>query len=241
MKRFVSKAVPAVLCAGVLVALTPAAMAQAKPKKAAPAVAQKTISGGAVKGNALTFNEYEACMKEQAALKTRTPELQRQRDAMEAERKAIQQDGEALKAQNETMANFSARVKAFNARLAVQGEKVKAWRARDEEIATGNRRGSAADQERKQLEADRQELQKTETELDQETKALEAERERLGVAGFNARATAQENAAIDWNARSKVLDKAFQAYEDDRVDWKNRCADRPYREEWEKILQNERK
>lgn len=251
MKRSVLFAMPAALCAGLLLAqVSTEALAQTKPKKAEAAGApkkaeaaggQKTISGGAMKGNALTFKEYEACMKEQAVLKARTPELQKQRDAMEAERKTIQQEGETLKAQNETMTKFSARVKEFNARLAVQGEKVKAWRARDEEIAAAGRKGSAADQERKQLEADRQELQKAETALDEETKSLEAERDRLGVAAFNARATAQENAAIDWNARSKVLDKTFQAYEDDRLDWKSRCADRPYREEWEKILQQEGK
>ncbi len=243
MTRSASFAVPAVLCAGLLLALAPlGASAQTKAKKAGDAnAAQKTISGGSIKGNALTFNEYETCMKEQEALKQRPPELQKKRDVMEAERKTILKEGESLKAESDTMAKLSARVKEFNGRLTAQGEKVKLWRARDEEIAAGNRRGAAADLERKQLEADRAELQKAETALDLEAKELEAERARMGVAGFNARATAQENAATDWNARSKVLDAAFQSYEDDRLDWKGRCADRPYREEWEKILQRERK
>lgn len=242
MKRTVPFALPAALCAGLLLAqVSSEAMAQTKPKKAAATGTQKTISGGTGKGNALSFKEYEVCMKEQAGLKVRAPDLQKQRDAMEAERKTILQEGDAIRAQNETMVKFSASVKDFNARMAAQGVKVKAWLARNDEIIAGNRKGSAADQERKQLDADRQELQKSETALDQEAKALEAERERLGVPAFNARATAQEKAATDWNARSKTLDQAFQAYEDDRADWSRRCADRPYREEWEKILEREGK
>ncbi len=243
MTRSVSFAAPVVLCAGLLLALTPLGVAgQTKAKKPAEAnAAHKTISGGAVKGNALTFNEFEACMKEQAALKPRPPELQKRRDAMEVERKAILKEGEALKAENDGMLKLSERVKAFNGRLNAQGEKVKLWRARDEEIAAANRQGAAADQERKQLEADRAELQKSEAALDLEAKELEAERNRMGVAAFNARATEQEKAATDWNARSKALDADFQSYEDERLDWKRRCADRPYREEWEKILQREGK
>lgn len=241
MKRSVSYALPMALCAGLLVALAPAgAWAQTK-KKVEVAGPQKTISGGAVKGNALSFKEFEACMKEQDTLKLRTPDLQKQRDALEAERKAIQADATAIKAEAEAMSQFSERVKAFNARLREQGEKVKEWRARDEEFAEAKRSGPSAERQRKELERDRLELQKSEAALDKDGKELQAERDKLGIDQFNARATTQEKAAIDWNARSKALDIAFQAYEDDRIDWKSRCADRPYREEWEKILQNDRK
>lgn len=242
MKRAVSMTLPAALCAGLLVALAPlGTSAQTKPKKSEAAGTQKTISGGAVKGNALTFKEFEACMKEQDALKSRTPDLQKQRDALEAERKTIQAEATAIKADSEALNAFSERVKAFNARLREQGEKVNQWKARDAEFAESKPSGPTAERIRKELERDRLELQKNETTLDKEVKDMQAEREKLGIDKFNARATAQEKAAIDWNARSKTLDNAFQAYEDDRIDWKSRCADRPYREEWEKILQNERK
>lgn len=238
MTRSVSFAVSVALCTGLLMALGPVgAMAQTKAKTQAPAKngVEKTISGGAVKGNALTFKELEACLKEQDALKTRPPELNKQRDAMEAERKLIQKEGDALKGDTELVTKLSERVKAFNARLREQGEKVKSWKERDEAFAAANRSGPSADRQRKELEAERQELQKNETALDTEAKDLEAERAKLS-AGLIDRAAAQEKAATDWNARSKALDSAFQAYEDDRVDWKNRCADRPYREEWEKLI-----
>lgn len=245
MMRSVSFAVPVALCAGLLMTLAPVgAMAQTQAKTPAPAKkaaqaagAEKTISGGAVKGKALTFNELEACLKEQDGLKTRPPELRQQRDAMELERKAIQKEGDAIKGDSEVLTKLSERVKAFNARLQEQGDKVKSWKERDEAFATANRSGPSADRQRKDLEAERQELQKSETALDAQAKDLEAERVKVG-AGFNERAAAQEKAATDWNARSKVLDNAFQAYEDDRVDWKSRCADRPYRAEWEKMIRD---
>jgi hypothetical protein len=243
MTRSVSFAAPVALCAGLLMALGPVgvvAQTKAKTQAAGKKAADKTISGGAIKGNALSFNEFEACMKEQDALKTRPPELNKQRDAMELERKAILKEGEALRSDTEQVTKLSERVKAFNARLLEQGNKVKGWKERDEAFATANRSGPSADRQRKDLETERQELQKNETALDAEAKDLEAERTKLS-AGFNDRAAAQEKAATDWNARSKVLDGAFQAYENDRVDWKSRCADRPYREEWEKILQREGK
>jgi hypothetical protein len=236
MKRLVPMAVPAVLCVSLFMAGSPAALAQAKPKKAEAAGTQKTISGGAMKGNALSFKEFEACMNEQDALKARTPELQKQRDALEAERKPIQQEGQAIKAEAEVLGRFGERVKAFNARLSEQGAKVKAWKEREEAFVAANRSGPGADRQRKDLEAERQELQKGETALDQQAKALQTERDQLGVEKFNAHATEQERAATDWNARSKALDQAFQAYEDDRGDWKSRCANRPYREEWEKLI-----
>lgn len=242
MKRPVPHALTVALCAGLLAALAPVgAVAQTKPKKAEAAGTQKTISGGTVKGNALTFKEFEACMKEQDALKARTPDLQKQRDALEAERKTIQAEATAIKSDAEALNAFSERVKAFNARLREQGEKVNQWKARDAEFAEAKRSGPTAERQRKELERDRLELQKSEAALDKDGKDMQAERDKLGIDQFNARASAQEKAAVDWNARSKTLDNAFQAYEDDRIDWKSRCADRPYREEWEKILQNERK
>lgn len=243
MKRSVSFVLPVALCAGLLGALTPmGAAAQTKAKAQTPAnkAAEKTISGSAGRGNALTFKEFEACMKEQEALRQRPPELQKKRDAMEAERKSILKEGEAIKAESESLTKLSERVKAFNARLREQGDKVKGWKEREEAFVTANRSGPSADRQRKDLETERQELQKSETALDAEAKELEAERVRLS-AGFNERAVAQEKAATDWNARSKLLDAAYQSYEDDRLDWKSRCADRPYREEWEKILQREGK
>jgi predicted nucleic acid-binding Zn-ribbon protein len=239
MTRSVSHVLPVALCAGLLMALSPlGAMAQAKAKKAADGGgADKTISGGPTKGKSLTFKELEACLKEQDALKTRPPELQKQRDAMEAERQAILKEGAAIKADSEELTKLSARVQAFNARMREQGEKVKGWKDRDEAFAMTNRSGPSADRQRKDLELERQALQVNETALDKEAKELEAERSKL-AAGFSERAGAQEKAAVDWNARSKLLDKAYQAYEDDRLDWKARCADRSYREEWEKMIRD---
>lgn len=242
MKCFVSRAMSTALCAGLVLALAvPLAQAQTKPKKAGAAGSQKTLNGGAAKGNNLSFKEFEICLKEQDALKARTPDLQQQRDAMDAERKTILQEGEAIKAQGETMSKYSASVKDYNARLIAQGEKVKAWRARDEAIAAANRKGSAGDQERKQLEADRQELQKTEVAQDDEGKALKAERERLNVDAFNASVKAHEQAVTDWNARKKAQDALIQAYDDDQTEWASRCANRSYLEAWEKILRKEAK
>src|SRR5574343_524846 len=68
-------------------------------------------------------------------------------------------------------------------------------------------------------------------------KALGVDRERL-TAGYNQRAEAQAAKATDWNARSKALDNDFQAYEDQRLDWRQRCANRPYLEEHEKIIRS---
>jgi chromosome segregation ATPase len=235
MSRFVAPLIPVACLAGLLLALAPlSGQAQTSAKKPA-ADASKTLSGGAGKGKMLTFKELEVCLKDQDALKTRPPELQRRRDAMEAERKTIKDAGDALNADTDALKQLSERVKGFNARMHEQGEKVKAWKAHNEEFGAANKTGMSADRERKDLEHEREELQKSEAALDQEGKALNAEKDKLSGA-FNERATAQQKAAEDWNARSRLLDADFQSYEDDRLDWKQRCADRPYHEEWEKMI-----
>lgn len=235
---------PSVYAAALLLATLPlAGGAQTTPKKPAAAAVpsatgSKTLSGSAGNGKLMSFKELEVCLKEQRDLNTRVPELQRQRDAMDVERKSIQAEADALKDESAKVAAFGERIKAYNARIKEQSEKVKSWRERQEAFDASERSGPSADRQRKELDKERDQLQKAQTALDAENLSLAAERDKVS-AGFNERASAQEKAANDWNARSRALDGRFRAYEDDRLDWKGRCADRPYREDDEKLILRE--
>jgi len=224
------------LCTGLLLALGAlGAVAQTPPKPTGGG--NKTLSGSAGNGKLMKYDELRLCLQQQDKLKQRQPELQRQRDVMDQERQAIAKDGDAVKAQNEALNTLGDKVKDFNARMKMQSDKVTAWKVRQDEFNAAGRSGPAADRQRKELEKDLAELQKAETALKTESDQIGAEREKL-VAGYNERANQQEKAANDWNARSRTLDAAFQTYEDERLDWKGRCADRPYREDDEKLIRS---
>lgn len=226
--RSISRSALAVAASLSLLTMAPAVLAQAKPK---------TLSGSAGSGKVMSFKELESCLKEQDGMADRVKQLQARRDTMDAERKGIQAEAEALKSGGEEINALAAKVKDFNERMKAQGERVAAWKARSDELAANDRSGPAVDRQRRELEKDRTDLAKNEAALDAESKALGVERERL-TAGYNQRAEAQAAKATDWNARSKALDNDFQAYEDQRLDWRQRCANRPYLEEHEKIIRS---
>jgi chromosome segregation ATPase len=235
---------PALLTCALSLALAPLGLsAQTAAKKPAAAAVpaaggNKTLSGGAGNGKLMSFKELEVCLKEQQDLNVRAPELQRQREAMDVERKRVVADAEALKADSALVSAIGEKIKAYNARVKEQGEKVQSWRDRQAAFESNDRTGPAVERTRKELERDRDLLQKNQTALDAENASLNEERGKVAT-GYSERVAAQEKAANDWNARSRTLDAASQTYEDDRLAWRGRCADRPYREDDEKLIRRE--
>jgi hypothetical protein len=224
---------PALLTCALSLALAPLGLsAQTAAKKPAAAAVpaaggNKTLSGGAGNGKLMSFKELEVCLKEQQDLNVRAPELQRQREAMDVERKRVVADAEALKADSALVSAIGEKIKAYNARVNRQAA-----------FESNDRTGPAVERTRKELERDRDLLQKNQTALDAENASLNEERGKVAT-GYSERVAAQEKAANDWNARSRTLDAASQTYEDDRLAWRGRCADRPYREDDEKLIRRE--
>lgn len=250
----------AVVASAVFAAFAPVAWSQtpsqppaAKPKPA-PAVAapakkadEKTLSlggGGATAAQAegaqrrglLDREELRACLKEEAAIRTRLEQAEAQRkqlndekNAIEAERATLKTEREALEARQKSAAeDLQTRFKAYGAR-------VEAWNKKVAEFNDSPKSGSAGDRARKAIEDER-------AQLDKDRVALEADKNTVAarvtdeVKTYNDRANAAQAKAEDWNRRNRDANEANQLLEGERKTWVQTCSNRRYREEDEQAI-----
>jgi chromosome segregation ATPase len=216
------------MCAALgLALLSPAAGAQAAATKA-----MGTPKAG---GKLLSREELRSCLAQQKELGARRPALESERTQLDRDRSALQQTDESLKAERASIeklvqaaAEIGERNKALSAQTTDFNERVARFEA-------ANLSGPAAERQRRSLDRER-------TELDKSVKALEADRAALGPAAeqqakaFDARLAAREQSASDWNARNAKLTQSVQAFEVELENWKIDCEGRSYREDDEKAL-----
>ena len=202
---------------------------------AAQASATKAIGTAKAGGKLLTREELRNCLAQQKEFGTRRPVLEAERAQLDRERQELQQIDESLKAERasieklaESAAEIDKRSKALSAQTADFNERVL-------KFDNANLSGPTAERQRRSLDRER-------AELDRSAKALEADRAALGPAAehkakaFDARLAAREQAAGDWNARNAKLGQNVQTFELDLQNWKFDCEGRSYREDDEKAI-----
>jgi len=202
---------------------------------AAQASATKAIGTAKAGGKLLTREELRSCLAQQKEFGTRRPVLEAERAQLDRERQELQQIDESLKAERasieklaESAAEIDKRSKALSAQTADFNERVL-------KFDNANLSGPIAERQRRSLDRER-------AELDRSIKALEADRAALGPAAeqkakaFDARLAAREQAAGDWNARNAKLSQSVQTFEVDLQNWKIDCEGRSYREDDEKAI-----
>lgn len=224
---------PAALCLTVLSLACLAAAAQTKPAAAPP---NKTISGKSSVGKLLTFKELEACLNEYDQFKPKADEYNSRRAALSEERKQIEAEAESLRNDGQVAA-LQAKVAAFNQRQSAFKERLDAFNKRLDDFNEKTPSGTIGERERKAIDAERTELLALEGPLRADAQALNAERDTVSN-GLKQRAEAQSAKASDWNARSKALDNEVTSFDEVRAAWSDRCGNRPYNEDHEKIIRS---
>jgi hypothetical protein len=92
------------------------------------------------------------------------------------------------------------------------------------------RSGPTAERQRSNFETERVALDKSAQDLAAERTAFAPKAEQT-LKVYNARVTARDQAAGEWNAKNAQAAKLVQTYETDREIWVADCAGRPYRED----------
>ena len=195
----------------------------------------KTITGQAAAGKLMTFKELESCLKEYDGLQPQAASLNQRREALEAQRKPIDAEGAAIR-DDPRRAALATKLNDFNARQQAVNARGEAYKARSEALKNGQFTGNASE-ERAAMERERLALNDSATALMAEAPQLTAEREAL-VAELKQRAEAQSAKVDAWNAANKALDGETQAFDGLRQAWSDRCGNRPYNEEHEKIIRS---
>ena len=224
----------------------PAAKTAAKPAGTAaptkapvnPAAEGKTVAigNGTGSGPVLTREELRACLKQEADVRSRLPESDARRVALDKERAGFSAEQEALKADRAALAD-TRDVEALRARIAAFTTKADDVNKRVAEFELAQRTGPQAERLKSLLARER-------LELDAERKALEADAETTNAAGkdriaaFNTRVAAIDARVADWNVRNNQLNKDAQALEDDRLAWIDACQNRRYREDDETAIRS---
>lgn len=224
---------PAALCLTALSLACLGAAAQTKPAAAPPS---KTISGKSGVGKLLTFKELEACLNEYDQFKPKADEFNSRRAALSEERKQIEAEAETLRNDGQAAA-LQAKVAAFNQRQATFKERLDLFNKRLDAFNEKTPSGTLGERERKAIDTERTELLALEGPLRAEAQSLTAERETISNS-LKLRAEAQSAKAGDWNARSKALDNEVAGFDDIRAAWSDRCGNRPYNEDHEKIIRS---
>jgi chromosome segregation ATPase len=216
------------MCAGLAFALLASTVAAQAP-------GTKAMGTPKAGGKLLSREELRACLAQQKDLGVRRPALESDRARLDRERVELQQVDAALKSERESIeqlaqsaAEFGKRSKALSAQTADFNERVTRF-------GTANLSGPTAERQRRSLDRER-------IELDKSAQALEAERAAFGPAAeqkakaFDARLAARDQAAGDWNARNAQLTRSVQNFEVDLENWKIDCEGRSYREDDEKAI-----
>jgi predicted RNase H-like nuclease (RuvC/YqgF family) len=205
--------------------------AQAAAKPAAPAQGKISTFGDAkAGGKLLTRNELRACLKDQTALAERRPKVEAERDAVQREMDEIKQLDEALKADASAVESIKTGVASLNERNQELSRKIADFNERMIKFQESPRSGPSAERQRSNFETEKVALDKSAQELAAERTAFTSKSEQT-LKVYNARVTARDKAAGEWNAKNAQSAKLVQAYETDRETWAADCAGRPYRED----------
>lgn len=207
------------------------AFAQVAAKPAAPASGKLSTLGEAkAGGKVLTKSELRECLTQQTALAGRRPKVEAERDAVQRELAEIKQLDEALKADAAAVDAIKGTVTSLNDRSQELSRKVADFNDRVARFQDAGRTGPTADRQRSSFESEK-------TALDNSAQALAADRSAFTAKAeqtlktYNARVTARDSAASEWNAKNAQAAKVVQTYEADRELWTLECAGRPYRED----------
>lgn len=242
MLRVHTIALAAVLCAAAssIAVAQQAQPAPAKSKAQAPSIVipaspapkptTKTLGGSkaAPGGKMLTRDELRACMKRQDDVNSVGKDLQQRRVAMDGEKDELLKSGETLKALRADTETKLAAVREWEGRMRAHAADIETFNRKTKAVeeAPRNQREAMS----KALEPDRENLNKARATLTEEEGRLVPVYE-AGVRVYNERALARDAVVSDWNARNKLLNDSGTKHENDRTDWLNDCANRPYRED----------
>ena len=216
------------MCAGLAFALLASTVAAQAP-------GTKAMGTPKAGGKLLSREELRACLTQQKELATRRPLLESERAQLDRERQELQQIDESLKAERAAIEKLAQTATEIGARSKALSQQIADYNERSSKFESANLSGPTAERQRRLLDRER-------AELDKSAQALEADRAALGPAAeqkakaFDARLAAREQAASDWNARNAKLTKSAQAYELDLENWKIDCEGRSYREDDEKAI-----
>lgn len=194
-----------------------------------------SLGGGQSHGKLLSYDELAACLKEQAELAPRREKIEAERARLDSERQQLLQLDESLKAERAKLDQVQQAVASINQRTQEQAKKIADFNERNAKLNSSTAGGPLADRERADLQREREQIEAEGKALDADRSALSSNTEQQ-LKAFNARVTARDQAASDWNARNAAATKAAQEYEADREVWAGDCAGRPYREDDEKDI-----
>lgn len=199
------------------------------PVSPAPKATTKTLGGkGAPGGKMLTRDELRACMKRLDDVNAAGKDLPPRRAALDAEREELLKSGEALKTMKADVETKLVAVRAWQDRMRAHAVEIEAFNRKAKALEEAPR--SQREALSKALEVDRDSLNKVRTSLvDDEARLVPAY--EASVRAYNERALARDAVVDDWNLRNKALNDAGTKLENDRTDWLNECANRPYRED----------
>ena len=222
---------PTVWLTATLLCVPATLWAQAAAKPAAPAQGKISSFGDAkAGGKLLTRNELRECLKDQAALAERRPKVEAERDAVQRELDEIKQLDEALKADAAAVESIKVTLAGLNERNQELSRKIADFNERMSKFQESSRSGPTAERQRSNLETEKVALDKSAQELAAERTAFTSKAEQT-LKVYNARVTARDKAAGEWNAKNAQSTKVVQTYETDREAWAADCAGRPYRED----------
>jgi len=216
------------ICAGLGLALLSLAVGAQSP-------ATKAMGTPKAGGKLLTREELRICLAQQKELGARRPVLEAERAQLDRERAELQQTDESLKTERASIEKLAQAATEINARSKALSAQTTDFNERVAKFDAANLSGPTAERQRRSLDRER-------TELDKSVKALEADRAALGPAAeqkakaFDARLAAREQSAGDWNARNAKLSQGVQTFELDLENWKIDCEGRSYREDDEKAI-----
>jgi septal ring factor EnvC (AmiA/AmiB activator) len=199
------------------------------PASPAPKATTKTLGGKAVPGGKmLSRDELRACMKRLDDVNAAGKDLQSRRTALDAEREELLKSGEALKTMKADVETKLAAVRGWQERMRAHAAEIEAFNRKTKAIEEAPR--NQREELSKALETDRDNLNKVRATLvDEEARFVPAY--ETSVRSYNERALARDAVVSDWNVRNKALNDAGTKVENDRTDWLNECANRPYRED----------
>lgn len=206
----------------------------AKPPAAAAAEKSTVLGGGGNSASAalpvLTRDELRACLKQEETIRVRLSEHEAARAPIDQQRPALTAQQDALRAERAQVDAASAKVTTFRAKMEAHAARVAAWNRDVEAFNARPPQGPLGERERLRINAEREGLQKAQTDLEAERVAMTADNEKV-VSNFNAKAKEAEAAVAQWNERNKAWNETGLRLEEERKGWVAACADRRYRED----------
>ncbi|WP_374569258.1 hypothetical protein [Ideonella sp.] len=216
------------------------ALSLAAPWAAQAQTAAKTLNGDApAKGTMMSRDELRACLKDQAAQKARSAELDQRRTEVEAEIADVRRQKEAVQAERDAYAAKAAEVQAFKEKVKQHGERLALYNQRVKEFRENPPKPADLERERGQIEGEADALAKADAAIKAEAAQWTATMEPARAA-LSEHTQAQQAAAATATEHNRVFNEAVAAQQEQLAAWKQRCGNRPYREADEKAISAEK-